>query len=186
MQSKAKELTQVALRNGSADCLESLFIEAMQFASKSTQTAIKGKRKRCNECNVKKFAADFHIRADSKDGLRATCKACLKLGQQTRDTSFTGISRGAYEKEHADANKQAEMTKRNYEIQLLKRRVFIAAREAEYASKGIWLGGLLIDIPIKVCTGCESQSPATTDYFWADNRRKDGLNCRCKNCLKKV
>ncbi len=36
----------------------------------------------------------------------------------------------------------------------------------------------------KVCNRCKRQLPATTEYFWKDRTKKDGLHTICKECKK--
>jgi hypothetical protein len=81
-------------------------------------------------------------------------------------------------------NKQQKDEKRAREVQVFKARLLQAAKDADYASKGIMLGGLLIDIPIQVCVKCCEQYPQTTDYFWSDNR-SGKYRGTCKECVKK-
>lgn len=42
------------------------------------------------------------------------------------------------------------------------------------------------EVPKKKCNRCEKEYPATTDYFWKDNSKEDGLFITCKSCLKKA
>jgi len=37
---------------------------------------------------------------------------------------------------------------------------------------------------MKICTKCKEELPATVEYFYKDKRRKDGLRCWCKECVK--
>ena len=41
------------------------------------------------------------------------------------------------------------------------------------------------DTPQKVCSKCATPYPATTQYFYADNSRKDKLQRQCKSCRPK-
>lgn len=43
--------------------------------------------KRCSCCGVEKPLTDFQVRQASKDGLTASCKACLKERDRIRDQS---------------------------------------------------------------------------------------------------
>lgn len=38
-------------------------------------------------------------------------------------------------------------------------------------------------IPLKACTKCECEFPATPEYFYHDKRGSDGLSPRCKPCV---
>lgn len=37
---------------------------------------------------------------------------------------------------------------------------------------------------LKRCPGCDTHKPATTEYFYAEPNRSDGLAGRCKECHK--
>ena len=128
----------------------------------------------------------FHRQAASNDGLKCRCKVCVKYDRENYPPNR--LSGDALARQIRGEDEQREREKVCREgLRLIKQYnqvILQAAKDAEYASKGIIIGGKLLSIPIKVCSGCEEQYPGTTDYFWADNRRKDGLNCRCKNCLK--
>lgn len=38
--------------------------------------------------------------------------------------------------------------------------------------------------PLKICTKCKRELPATLEYFYADKRVKGGLLSRCKECVR--
>lgn len=41
-----------------------------------------------------------------------------------------------------------------------------------------------METPLKRCTQCGNEYPATTEYFHSDSSRFDGLHCYCKPCRK--
>jgi hypothetical protein len=40
--------------------------------------------------------------------------------------------------------------------------------------------------PMRTCTQCGEEKPATTEFFRVNNRRPAGLSCACKECLKQL
>ncbi len=37
-------------------------------------------------------------------------------------------------------------------------------------------------IPVRTCTGCKTEYPATLEYFYAEKRMENGLRSQCKCC----
>jgi hypothetical protein len=69
-------------------------------------------------------------------------------------------------------------------VKTFKAKLLQGAKDADYASKGIMIDGLLSDVAIKVCIRCEEQYPETADYFHADSRSGKYRGV-CKICAKK-
>ncbi len=38
------------------------------------------------------------------------------------------------------------------------------------------------DTPLKRCSKCKEELPATPEYFYRNSRKKSGLQCQCKHC----
>jgi len=59
----------------------------------------------CSSCKVEKSKSDFQVRRESKDGLTASCKACLKIRDRNRENESRRQKRREYQK--TEAGKQA-------------------------------------------------------------------------------
>lgn len=59
----------------------------------------------CSSCKVEKSKSDFQVRRESKDGLTASCKACLKIRDRNRENESRRQKRREYKK--TEAGKQA-------------------------------------------------------------------------------
>jgi hypothetical protein len=139
----------------------------------------------CTYCGLEKPATSqyFHRNKGQSDGLKSICKVCVKYDRETYPAADPTKAE-IMEKLEIEARQMAQ-ERRSREVIVLKAQLLQAARDAEYASKGIWIGGLLIDIPIKVCYVCEEQYPETDDYFYIDPR-SGKYRSTCKDCLKKA
>jgi hypothetical protein len=125
----------------------------------------------------------FHRQNSTNDGLKSYCKVCVKYDRETYPPKLPTRDeiRGAILSE----DRQQAKERLTREVQTFKARILQAAKDADYASIGIWIDGLLINIPIRVCHTCEEQFPETTDYFYADNR-SGKYRGKCKECSKKT
>jgi hypothetical protein len=145
--------------------------------------------KRCTYCGLSKLATPqhYHRQTASSDGLKNICKVCVKYDRINHPPKPLTGQRLRQQIELEDNQRASENRARLQasEIQVFKDRILQAAIDADYASIGIWLGGLLINIPIKVCVKCEQQFPETTDYFYMDNR-SNKYRGKCKLCLQSV
>ena len=121
----------------------------------------------------------FHRDKNQKDGLCFRCKVCVKiLARMSRPIAEPDIPRMT-PAEHARINAL-------HAADQLKGRIRVTARKAKNAATGIVLDGRKLSIPIKVCSKCAVQYPATTDYFTRCNKSKtDGLAGQCKECVNK-
>jgi hypothetical protein len=139
----------------------------------------------CSYCGKEKPAVPqyFHRQSTASDGLKNQCKACIKFDRETYPPKLP--TRDEIRDAIISEDRQQAKEKRLREVQTLKNRVFDAARKANYPGEGIWIDGLLINIPIRVCAGCEKQFPETADYFYADNR-SGKYRGKCKECSKKA
>jgi hypothetical protein len=141
--------------------------------------------KRCSYCGKGKLATpeNFHRNCGQSDGLKNICKVCVKHDRENYPTVYPTKAE-IMGKLEIEARQMAQ-ERRSREVIALKAQLLQAARDADYASKGIWIGGLLIEIPIKVCYKCEEQYPETDDYFYIDPR-SGKYRSTCKDCLKKA
>lgn len=133
----------------------------------------------CTWCRQRLPAsAQFFYRDHARrSGFGYRCKVCVKILRSMRRPipEEPRMSQA----EHARINAlQAK--------DWLKNKIRLAARNAKNAAAGIVLDGRRLTIPIKVCSDCAVQYPATVDYFTRCNKsKKDGLSGKCKECVNK-
>ena len=137
-------------------------------------------QRKCSWCGqtLPLHSGFFHRDKNSKGGYKHRCKTCTKiLANMTKQSK-------PYEpymtiEEHRRINELQDKHR-------LLSRIAQAARDAEYAADGIVLDGRKLSIPIKVCSGCAVQYPATLDHFnRCKQSKKDGLSGRCNTCINK-
>lgn len=134
------------------------------------------KMKTCNSCGQTKPAARqyFHYDNCTNDGYKYRCIVCVAYYMKHDYIPSNEKPRLTAEEW---AEKEADLA-----AYTLPSRLAAAAIKAKYASIGFVVDG--IEYKIKVCSKCDTQKPATTDFF---NRRaslKDGFVCWCKTCIK--
>ena len=121
----------------------------------------------------------FHRDKNQKDGLCFRCKTCTKILAQTDRPIKEPDTPRMPPAEHARINALQAASQ-------LRGKIRIAAKNAPNAAAGIVLDGRRLSIPIKVCSGCAVQYPATLEFFTRCNKsKKDGLSGKCKECVNK-
>ena len=134
--------------------------------------------KQCSWCrqNLPISPKWYHQDRNKKDGYKDRCKVCTKILVNFVDDHKPHISENTPEQ-----NRKIDTLQDKHR---LLGRIAAAAKTAEYAADGIVLDGRKLTIPIKVCSTCHTQYPATTDHFnKCGQSKKDGLSGICKNCV---
>ncbi len=135
--------------------------------------------KTCTWCRQELPAStEFFYRDNTrKSGFGYRCKVCVKILRSMRrpipeEPRMTLAEHATIDAQHAKDQ--------------LRGRIRIAARDAKNAATGIILDGRRLSIPIKVCSACAVQYPATAEFFTRCNKSlKDGLSGQCKECTNK-
>lgn len=134
----------------------------------------------CTNCTQTKPATRqyFHYDNSTRDGYKCWCIACVASYMKN-----DYIPSNEKPRLTADEIAEIENQRKPRELRL---QIKQAAKNAPYASYGIIIDSVKLDIPIKVCSKCAIQYPATTDYFHCRKQNKDGLTGCCKVCIAKT
>lgn len=116
--------------------------------------------KTCSDCKqafpaTKEF---FHTRNASADKLSLICKECNKLKSRIWHDA---------NKAHANTGRRNRYNKK-WETQERKQKARVQAKEG-----------------FKYCYDCETEKPATNEFFHANKSSKDGLYTYCKECTNR-
>lgn len=128
----------------------------------------------CTTCGQSKPAdrQHFHYDNSTSDGYRHWCIVCVANYMKNYTPSN--------EKPRLTADEITEIEARTATYTFLARLTATATR-AKYASMGFEVDGIKYEI--KVCAKCETQKPATTDFFNRRKQNEDGLVVWCKTCI---
>ena len=134
--------------------------------------------KYCSGCGRTKPAERefFHYDNSTQDGFKDRCIKCV-----AHYMKYDYVP--SNQKSRLTTAEIAEIDTR-IDTLTLPGRLAKAAKKARYASDGIVLDGVKLNIKIKVCSECQVQKPATSYFFRKNTQYKDGFYSKCKLCSK--